>query len=75
MLEPNKKVDKKLREKLHTLYSSLDKNTFNEAPEVIKNSELSILLKLETVLDFNTVAFPLSYLKHLRWGTISLEST
>lgn len=37
MLEPNKKVDKKLREKLHTLYSSLDKNTFNEAPEMGDN--------------------------------------
>lgn len=37
MLEPNKKVDKKLREKLYTLYSSLDKNTFNEAPEIGDN--------------------------------------
>ena len=33
MLEPNKKSEKKLREKLHVLYGNLDKSA-TEGPEV-----------------------------------------
>ena len=43
VLEPNKKSEKKLREKLYALYGNLDKSA-SEGPEVIKLSVIILIL-------------------------------